>query len=113
MKSHMPYFGNKEDAAGYFLLVRQIVESHGLPLALYADRHTIFQSPVEATIDQQLRGEAPQSQFGRLLTKSLSIRLIAARSAPAKGRIERLFGTLQDRFGQGPPPSRSHFTGGG
>jgi transposase len=97
--NEVPYalFREQEDAAGYFLLVRQIAESHGLPLALYADRHTIFQSPVKATIDQQLRGEAPQSQFGRLLAE-LSIQLIAARSPQAKGRVERLFGTLQDRL---------------
>lgn len=90
-------FREQEDAAGYFLLVRQIAESHGLPLALYADRHTIFQSPVEATVDQQLSGQVPQSQFGRLLAE-LSIELIAAQSAQAKGRVERLFGTLQDRL---------------
>jgi transposase len=97
--NEVPYalFREQEDAAGYFLLVRQIAESHGLPLALYADRHTIFQSPVEATIDQQLSGKAPQSQFGRLLDE-LSIQLIAARSPQAKGRVERLFGTLQDRL---------------
>ena len=97
--NEVPYtlFREQEDAAGYFLLVKQIAESHGLPLALYADRHTIFQSPVEATIDQQLRGAAPQSQFGRLLA-DLSIQLIAARSPQGKGRVERLFGTLQDRL---------------
>jgi transposase len=97
--NEVPYalFREQEDAAGYFLLVRQIAESHGLPLALYADRHTIFQSPGVATIDQQLRGEAPQSQFGRLLAE-LSMQLIAARSAQAKGRVERLFETLQDRL---------------
>lgn len=97
--NEVPYalFREQEDAAGYFLLVRQIAESHGLPLALYADRHTIFQSPVEATIDQQLSGKAPQSQFGRLLAE-LSIQLIAARSPQGKGRVERLFGTLQDRL---------------
>ncbi len=97
--NEVPYalFREQEDAAGYFLLVRQIAQSHGLPLALYADRHTIFQSPVQATIDQQLRGEAPQSQFGRLVAE-LSIQLIAARSPQAKGRVERLFGTLQDRL---------------
>jgi len=97
--NEVPYalFREQEDAAGYFQLIRQIAASHGLPLALYADRHTIFQSPVQDTIDQQLRGEAPQSQFGRLLTE-LSIQLIAARSPQAKGRIERLFGTLQDRL---------------
>jgi transposase len=97
--NEVPYalFRAQEDAAGYFLLLRQIAASHGLPLALYADRHTIFQSPGTATLAQQLRGEAPQSQFGRLLAE-LSIQLIAARSPQAKGRVERLFGTLQDRL---------------
>jgi hypothetical protein len=97
--NEVPYalFREQEDAAGYFLLVRHIAQSHGLPLALYADRHTIFQSPIEATIDQQLSGKAPQSQFGRFLAE-LSIQLIAARSAQGKGRVERLFGTLQDRL---------------
>jgi len=97
--NEVPYalFREQEDAAGYFLLVRQIAASHGLPVALYADRHTIFQSPVTATIDQQLSGQTPQSQFGRLLAE-LAIQLIAARSPQAKGRIERLFGTLQDRL---------------
>jgi hypothetical protein len=97
--NEVPYalFREQEDAAGYFLLVRQMAASHGLPLALYADRHTIFQSPRQASIDQQLRGEAPQSQFGRLLAE-LAIQLIAARSPQAKGRIERLFGTFQDRL---------------
>lgn len=97
--NEVPYalFREQEDAAGYFLLVRHIAASHGLPLALYADRHTIFQSPLETTIEQQLRGEAPESQFGRLLAE-LSIQLMAARSPQAKGRIERLFGTFQDRL---------------
>src|SRR4030066_114384 len=59
-------FRPQEDAAGYFLLLRQIVQRHGLPLALYADRHTIFQSPKQATLEQELAGERPRSQFGRL-----------------------------------------------
>ena len=90
-------FRPEEDAAGYFLLLRQIVERHGLPLALYADRHTIFQSPKPASLEQELAGELPRSQFGRLVDE-LGIQLIPAYSPQAKGRIERLFGTLQDRL---------------
>jgi transposase len=90
-------FRPEEDAAGYFLLLRQIVQRHGLPLALYADRHTIFQSPKQATLEQELAGERPRSQFGRLADE-LGIQLIPAYSPQAKGRIERLFGTLQDRL---------------
>ncbi len=95
----VPYalFRQQEDAAGYFLLLRQIVHRHGLPLALYADRHTIFQSPKQATLEQELAGQLPRSQFGRLVDE-LGIELIPAYSPQAKGRIERLFETLQDRL---------------
>ena len=90
-------FRLEEDAAGYFLLLRKIVEGPGLPLALYADRHTIFRSPKKATLEQELAGEAPRSQFGRLVDE-LGIELIPSYSPQARGRVERLFGTLQDRL---------------
>ena len=90
-------FREEEDAAGYFLVLRQICLSKGLPLAIYADRHTIFQSPSQPTVEQELSGELPRTQFGRLVDE-LGIQLIAARSPQAKGRIERLWGTLQDRL---------------
>ena len=90
-------FRDQEDAAGYFLLLRSISQSHGLPLAAYADRHTIFQSPVKPTIEQQLAGTVPQSQFARLVAE-LGVELIAAHSPQAKGRIERLWQTFQDRL---------------
>jgi transposase len=90
-------FRPQEDAAGYFLLLRSISQSHGLPLAAYADRHTIFQSPVKPTIEQELSGSVPKTQFARLV-EALNIELIAAHSPQAKGRIERLWQTLQDRL---------------
>ncbi len=90
-------FRPQEDAAGYFLLLRRIAQHHGLPLALYADRHTLFQSPKPATPEQKAAGALPRSQFGRLVDE-LDIQLIPAYSPQAKGRIERLFGTLQDRL---------------
>jgi hypothetical protein len=90
-------FREEEDAAGYFELMLAISQTHGLPQAVYTDRHTIFQSPKEATLAQKLAGERPRSQFGRLMDE-LAIELIEARSPQAKGRIERLFGTLQDRL---------------
>jgi transposase len=84
--SEVPYalFRPEEDAFGYFWLLRQIVERHGLPLALYADRHTIFQSPKKATIEQQLAGERPRSQFGRLVDE-LGIELIPPPTLPKPG----------------------------
>ena len=90
-------FREEEDTAGYMLALRDICLTHGLPLAVYADRHTIFQSPAKATIEQTLAGQNPMSQFERTLS-TLGIRLIAAHSPQAKGRVERLFQTLQDRL---------------
>lgn len=90
-------FRETEDATGYALLIHHISQTHGLPLALYADRHTIFQNPKQATIEEQLAGLEPRSHLGHLL-RSLDIHLIGARSPQAKGRIERLFRTLQDRL---------------
>jgi transposase len=90
-------FREEEDATGYLMLLHHISLTHGLPLALYADRHTIFQSPKIATIAEQLEGLEPRSHLGRLL-ETLDIGLISARSPQAKGRVERLFETLQDRL---------------
>jgi len=90
-------FREQEDAAGYFLGLRSICQQQGIPAAIYADRHSIFQSSAKATIEQELDGEKPKSQFGRLADE-LGIELIAARSPQAKGRVERLWGTLQDRL---------------
>jgi transposase len=90
-------FREQEDAAGYLLALRDICLGAGLPLAVYADRHTIFRSPGEPSLAQQLAGEEPKSQFGRVLDE-LAIVYIPAYSPQAKGRIERLFQTLQDRL---------------
>jgi len=97
----VPYalFREQEDAQGYLLLLREIVRTKGIPLALYSDRHGIFQrSPKEPeTLEEQLGGERQPTQFGRAL-RELGIQPIFALSPQAKGRVERLFGTLQDRL---------------
>src|SRR6266571_5954977 len=94
-------FREEEDAAGYFLLVQQMLEQHGRPLALYHDRHGIFKQNSRATeadtLEEQLAGKQDPTQFGRLL-EELEVTSIAARSPQAKGRVERLFGTLQERL---------------
>lgn len=90
-------FREEEDAAGYFLVLEQVCRSKGIPQSIYADQHTIFQSPSQPSIEQELYGELPRTQFGRLVDE-LGIQLIAARSPQAKGRVERLWGTLQDRL---------------
>ena len=70
---------------------------YGRPLAEYTDKNSIFRMAGPAAIGEQLRGEAARSQFGRALSE-LGITWIAAQSPQAKGRIERLFKTLQDRL---------------
>jgi transposase len=92
-------FRAAEDAHGYFLLLRQLVTAVGIPLALYHDRHGSVQPPPKRawTVAEQLAGRQEPTQFGRLLAE-LGIASIAAQSPQAKGRVERLFGTLQDRL---------------
>jgi hypothetical protein len=92
-------FRETEDAHGYFLLLERLVLSHGRPLALYHDRQGIFQvNPKHALrVEEQLAGRPEPTQFGRLRAE-LEITSIAAQSPQAKGRVERLFGTRQDRL---------------
>jgi hypothetical protein len=73
------------------------LQRYGRPMAHYTDKNSIFRSNRPAAISEQLQGERPRSQFGRAL-KELGIEWIAAQSPQAKGRIERLFATLQDRL---------------
>ncbi len=97
----VPYalFQEQEDAKGYFLMLRGITLSQGIPLALYHDRHSIFEVPLDKlpSIEEQLGGKRPLTQFGRLM-EELGINSISANSPQAKGRIERLWGTFQDRL---------------
>ncbi len=92
-------FREQEDGLGYLLVLEQIVRTHGIPLALYVDRHGIFQQNqrVPLTIKEELAGGRAPTQVGRVLGE-LGIRHIAARSPQAKGRVERLWGTWQDRL---------------
>jgi transposase len=82
---------------GYFETFRRTIRNYGVPVSVYADRHTIFQSPNKAKAEIDPKIKANDTQFGRAL-KELGVTLIAARSPQAKGRIERLWGTLQSRL---------------
>ncbi len=73
------------------------LERHGRPQALYTDKNSLFVTSRPVQWQEQLRGEPAQTQFGRALAE-LNIEWIAAHSPQAKGRIERLFGTLQNRL---------------
>ena len=93
------YFQEREDTKGYMLMLKAITLQHGIPLALYHDRHSIFEvtRDTDASLAEQLIGRKPLTQIGRLLSE-LGINSIAANSPQAKGRVERLWKTFQDRL---------------
>jgi transposase len=92
------HFQVAETTAGYIRMLRSITYSHGIPLALYHDRHSIFKvTDHQMTLDEQLAGKRPQTQLGRIL-QELGINSISANSPQAKGRVERLWETFQDRL---------------
>lgn len=97
----VPYalFQEQEDTQGYMLMLQEIVMNQGIPLALYHDRHGIFDISEDKlpTIEEQLNGKEPLTQLGRLL-EELGIESISAHSPQAKGRAERLWGTFQYRL---------------
>ncbi len=76
-------------------VLRGWMENFGVPVALYTDWKNVYK--VQPTAQQELRGEAPQTQFGRMCAQ-LGIAIITANSPQAKGRVERKNGVHQDRF---------------
>ena len=94
------YLCKNECMLGYHEVMRRMIGVFGVPYSIYADRHTIFRSP---NADKAKAIDAPpgikvnETQFGRAMSE-LRIHIIAARSAQAKGRIERLWETLQSRL---------------
>ncbi|MGH2371943.1 MAG: ISNCY family transposase [bacterium] len=92
------FFCTQEDAVGYFVVLRDTVRTCGIPVAIYGDRHGIITKTRALTLDEQLQGlPRPLTQVSRAL-RELGIRWIPASSPQAKGRIERLWGTFQDRL---------------
>src|SRR5438270_9713945 len=81
-----------ESAFDYFRTTRAYLEAHGKPVAFYSDKHGIFRVNRKEAV-----GGEGVTQFGRALL-ALNIDIICANSPQAKGRIERAFGTLQDRM---------------
>ena len=90
-------FAPAESTAAVMRLLRDYIGLWGRPVAIYADRHSIWQTTRDASVDEQLQGLEAETQMGRAL-RELGIQYIVARSPQAKGRVERLFGTLQDRL---------------
>jgi hypothetical protein len=91
------FFDDFETTFGYLKLFYDTFSRYGLPVSIYADRHMIFQTYREPTLEEQLEHKKPETQVGRAL-RELGITLIPAGSPQAKGRIERLWGTFQDRL---------------
>jgi hypothetical protein len=92
------HFVEQECAAGYLRVLRDIGRHKGLPHSLYMDGHgSLFRNDGYWTLAEELRGEQDPTHVGRAL-RSLEVEVIRALSPQAKGRVERLWGTLQDRL---------------
>ena len=76
---------------------KHYIKKHGIPLSVYLDKHTTYKSTGKPSIEDELNNIIPLSQFERAL-KELGVKVIHANSPQAKGRIERLFNTFQDRL---------------
>jgi transposase len=87
-----------EGASGYLWLLKTMVKRYGIPLVIYHDRHgALYRNDSHWSLEEQLAGRQEPTQVG-LALEALGIGSIAALSPQAKGRIERLFGVLQDRL---------------
>ena len=91
------FFEVAESSWAYLHLFSEIFKTHGLPQSVYADRHSIFWTDREPTLEEQLVDKRPATEVGRGLAELWGT-LIPAGSPQAKGRIERLWGTFQDRL---------------
>lgn len=90
-------FFEEETLEAALTMLQRYVSRHGLPGSVYVDRASIYRSDREPTEAEILAEKEPKTQFGRAMDE-LSVRLILARSPQAKGRVERMNGTLQDRL---------------
>lgn len=87
---------------GYLEVLRQTIENYGIPISLYPDKYSVFFPPKKVndhiTVEEQLNGrEKGITQFGRIV-EELGITMFPTSSPQAKGRIERLWETLQSRL---------------
>jgi transposase len=92
------FFIPYESSFGYMKLLKAIVTRYGIPCSIYQDRHgSLHRNDDTWTLEEQLNGEQDPTQVGECL-QALGIRPLFALSPQAKGRVERLFGVLQDRL---------------
>jgi len=91
-------FDPAEASLPYLHALHAVVAVHGIPASVYQDGHAaLFRNDDHWSLDEQLRGEQDLTQVGTAL-RDLGVRAIRALSPQAKGRVERLFATLQDRL---------------
>jgi transposase len=94
------FYGRFYDHEGVYPAMdslRRYLELYGLPLAIYLDKHSTYKTTRQADMDELLRDKQAETQFERALSE-LEIQVIHAHSPQAKGRVERVFRTLQDRL---------------
>ena len=91
------WFFEEETLTAAFTMFRDYTGKYGFPQAIYVDRAGIYRSDREPTSAEILAEKEPQTQFGRAM-ETLQVRLILAGSPQAKGRVERMNSTLQDRL---------------
>jgi transposase len=90
-------FFDQETTRASYDMFEGWVRRWGLPQSVYVDRDSIYRCEGLGSIADQLAGKEPQTQFGRAM-EQLEVELILAHSPQAKGRVERMNGTLQDRL---------------
>jgi len=90
-------FHDHEGTLPFMASFKSYVKAKGIPISVYIDRHTTYKSNKKPSIEDELENREPLTQVGRAL-KELGVDVIFAHSAQAKGRVERLFRTFQDRL---------------
>ena len=90
-------YADSESTIELMKAIKEYILEKGCPIALYVDKDSIYKTTRAQTIEEQLKGVYPITQFTRAM-KELGIEVICANSPQAKGRVERCFKTLQDRL---------------
>ena len=95
-RTHAKFFAEETTRAA-FESFGEWIALHGVPRRVYVDRDSIYRSDRSPTLEEELAGEVPLTQFGRAM-KELGVVLIKSHSPQAKGRVERKNRTMQDRL---------------
>lgn len=91
-------FSKHEDTRELMRFTRTYIEKFGRPISFYVDKDSIYITNRQPNLEEELRGSYAITQFTRAMEKDLNTKVLTAHSPQAKGRVERLFKTLQDRL---------------